>query len=274
MALVLQYLNNMQVYWDKYGAKWFMQNYLQYPYNLTIPDVDRIIKLYLFISDPRTNPWFLMSSPLPTLLICASYVYLVKVAGPKFMENRKPLEFKKLLIFYNAVQVVFSAWLFYELAFCLTKTKNILMCHAQSLMGGWLNHYSYRCQPVDYSDSPMAKRMVNVCWWYYFSKFTEFFDTAQFIGIMVHAFQLLFIDCDYPRAFVWWIGMHAVMFFFLFKDFYNQSYSSRSRQKVRAKSPQPETTEISYKNGSLKNGFSNGHGTGVLRARTVLPAGN
>lgn len=42
---------------------------------------------------------------------------------------------------------------------------------------------------------------------------------------MVHAFQLLFIDCNYPRAFVWWIGMHAVMFFFLFKDFYNQSYS-------------------------------------------------
>lgn len=42
---------------------------------------------------------------------------------------------------------------------------------------------------------------------------------------MVHAFQLLFIECDYPRAFVWWIGMHAVMFFFLFKDFYDQSYS-------------------------------------------------
>lgn len=48
---------------------------------------------------------------------------------------------------------------------------------------------------------------------------------VQFVGIMVHAFQLLFIECDYPRAFVWWIGMHAVMFFFLFKDFYNQSYS-------------------------------------------------
>lgn len=44
---------------------------------------------------------------------------------------------------------------------------------------------------------------------------------------MVHAFQLLFIDCNYPRAFVWWIGMHAVMFFFLFKEFYNQAYSKR-----------------------------------------------
>lgn len=44
---------------------------------------------------------------------------------------------------------------------------------------------------------------------------------------MLHAFQLLFTDCNYPKAFVWWIGMHAVMFFFLFKEFYNQSYSGK-----------------------------------------------
>ncbi|XP_023951452.1 elongation of very long chain fatty acids protein AAEL008004 isoform X2 [Bicyclus anynana] len=309
MALILQYLNDMHIFMDKYG-------------------------------DPRTNPWLLMSSPFPTLIICLSYICLVKFYGPRFMESRKPYELKNLLVIYNFLQVVFSAWLFYE-----------------SLMGGWLNHYSLRCQPVDYSDSPIANRMVNACWWYYFSKFTEFFDTiffvlrkkfdhvstlhvihhgvmpmsvwfgvkftpgghstffgllntfvhiimytyymlaamgphmrpylwwkrylttlqmVQFVGIMVHAFQLLFIDCDYPRAFVWWIGMHAVMFFFLFKDFYNQSYS---KPKVRAKSPQPVTTEIEelkmpYKNGSLKNGFTNGHANGLVRARTVLPAGN
>lgn len=41
---------------------------------------------------------------------------------------------------------------------------------------------------------------------------------------MVHAFQLLFIDCNYPRAFVWWIGMHAVMFLFLFNEFYKSTY--------------------------------------------------
>lgn len=47
---------------------------------------------------------------------------------------------------------------------------------------------------------------------------------AQFIAIMVHAFQLLFIDCDYPKAFVWWIGCHGVLFFGLFSDFYKRSY--------------------------------------------------
>ena len=29
----------------------------------------------------------------------------------------------------------------------------------QCLMGGWLFHYSYKCQPVDYSDNPVAIRV-------------------------------------------------------------------------------------------------------------------
>lgn len=37
---------------------------------------------------------------------------------------------------------------------------------------------------------------------------------VQFVLIMVHAFQLLFIDCNYPRAFVWWIGMCKILICF------------------------------------------------------------
>lgn len=48
---------------------------------------------------------------------------------------------------------------------------------------------------------------------------------------MVHAFQLLFIDCNYPKAFAWWIGMHAVMFYFLFRNFYNEAYKKRKNLK-------------------------------------------
>jgi len=57
---------------------------------------------------------------------------------------------------------------------------------------------------------------------------------------MVHAFQLLFIDCNYPKAFVWWIGMHAVMFFFLFNEFYKAAY--RSRMMVSS----PLSTSLSH----------------------------
>ncbi|XP_061399788.1 elongation of very long chain fatty acids protein AAEL008004 isoform X2 [Musca vetustissima] len=263
MALVMKYINIMNRYMDSHG-------------------------------DPRTKDWPMMSSPFPTLAVCLTYVYLVKVLGPRWMENRKPFRLQNTLIVYNAAQVIFSAWIFYE-----------------CLMGGWWGHYNLNCQPVEYADTPRVNRMVHACWWYYFSKFTEFMDTiffvlrkkesqittlhvihhgcmpmsvwfgvkftpgghstffgllntfvhiimytyymfsamgpkfqkylwwkkylttlqmVQFILIMVHAFQLLFIECNYPKAFVWWIGMHAVMFFFLFNEFYKQAYKGRKSQ--------------------------------------------
>ncbi|XP_076642517.1 very long chain fatty acid elongase AAEL008004 [Halictus rubicundus] len=258
-------------------------------------------------SDPRVNDWAMMSSPFPTLAIVMSYVYFVKVLGPKLMENRKPFDLRRVMIFYNLFQVIFSTWLFHE-----------------SVVSGWGGHYSFRCQPVDYSDNPLAMRMARGCWWYYFSKFTEFFDTiffvlrkkndhistlhvihhgcmpmsvwfgvkftpgghssffgllntfvhivmysyyllaalgpgiqpylwwkryltglqmVQFVLVMVHAFQLLFIDCNYPKAFVWWIGMHAVMFYFLFRNFYVSSYKKkkpRRQQSLKKNDDEPE----------------------------------
>jgi len=56
---------------------------------------------------------------------------------------------------------------------------------------------------------------------------------VQFVIVMIHAFQLLFIDCNYPKAFVWWIGLHAVMFYFLFVDFYKQAYKKKQATTVR-----------------------------------------
>ncbi|XP_034485958.1 elongation of very long chain fatty acids protein AAEL008004 isoform X2 [Drosophila innubila] len=243
-------------------------------------------------SDPRTRDYPLMDSPFPTIAISLTYAYFVKVLGPKLMENRKPFELRKVLIVYNAAQVLFSMWLFYE-----------------SCIGGWLNGYNLRCEPVDYSYSPRAIRTAWGCWWYYFSKFTEFFDTfffvmrkrydqvstlhvihhgimpvsvwwgvkftpgghstffgflntfvhifmyayymlaamgpkvqrylwwkkyltvmqmIQFVLVMVHSFQLFFKnDCNYPIGFAYFIGAHAVMFYFLFSNFYKRAYVRR-----------------------------------------------
>uniref|UniRef100_A0A146LEX3 Elongation of very long chain fatty acids protein n=1 Tax=Lygus hesperus TaxID=30085 RepID=A0A146LEX3_LYGHE len=305
---------------------------------LLLKYIDDIQELFDKNGDPRTRNWPMMSSPFPTLIICLSYVYFVKVAGPRFMENRKPFQLKNVLIAYNLFQVIFSAWLFYE-----------------CLMGGWLHEYSLRCQPVDYSDSPTTIRMVHVCWWYYFSKFTEFMDTiffvlrkkndhvnrlhvihhgimplstwfgvkftpgghstffgmlntfvhivmysyyllaamgpriqpylwwkkyltvlqmVQFILILIHAFQLLFITCDYPRAFVWFIGLHAVMFYFLFKDFYNQAYKGKKSKKTAMANTinfcQPEPPVQAYQQ-PLDQKLINGYVTsGSLRNRVFV----
>lgn len=38
------------------------------------------LSVVLFFADPRTRDWPMMSSPLPTLVICLSYAYIVKVS--------------------------------------------------------------------------------------------------------------------------------------------------------------------------------------------------
>lgn len=283
--------------------------------------------------DPRVDGLFMMSSPFPTLFTCLLYVFIVKVAGPHYMKNRKPIKLRNILVAYNAFQVIFSAWIFYELG-----------------MGGWFKDYSYRCQPVDYSNNPQAIRMVHAAWWYYISKFTEFFDTfffilrckfehvstlhvihhgcmpmsvwfgvkftpgghstffgllnsfvhivmylyymlaamgpqyqryiwwkkyltnlqmVQFVLIFSHAFQLCFTECEYPRAFMWWIGGHAVMFFALFSDFYIKAYFKKSKQrellKANGHSNGFHNNETKYVNGNC-NGVSNGVSNGITHS--------
>ena len=62
--------------------------------------------------DRRVDGWFLMESPLPTIILCASYVYFVKVAGPNYMKDKKPMNIRSFLIVYNLFQIVLSTYIF------------------------------------------------------------------------------------------------------------------------------------------------------------------
>jgi hypothetical protein len=37
---------------------------------------------------------------------------------------------------------------------------------------------------------------------------------------LIHCFQLIFIECDFPVAYCWWIGCHQLLFLYLFIKFY------------------------------------------------------
>lgn len=283
-------------------------------------------------SDPRVADWPMMSSPVPTLALCIFYAYFSKSLAPKLMEKRKPMDLRNFLVVYNLFQTIFSTWIFYEY-----------------LQSGWWGHYSFRCQPVDYSNNPLALRMARTCWWYYISKFTEFFDTlffilrkkyqhvstlhvihhgcmpfsvwmgmkfapgghstffamlnsfvhivmyfyymvaalgpkyqkyiwwkkyltafqmVQFVAIFTHQFQLLFTECDYPKGFMVWIGLHGVMFLFLFSDFYKQAYSKRRLAAARKReadlaalsgAAQYDAVAVNGVNGKLQNGGVGAH---------------
>ncbi|XP_049846919.1 elongation of very long chain fatty acids protein AAEL008004 [Schistocerca gregaria] len=121
---------------------------------------------YVFtdLADPRTNDWFLISSPMPGLTLLGAYLYFVLSAGPRYMRHRKPFELTNVLIFYNFVQVLISTWIFWE-----------------GLDGAWLRHYSWRCEPVDFSNSPQAIRVARGVYIYFLAKLTELLDTVFFV---------------------------------------------------------------------------------------------
>lgn len=75
-----------------------------------------------------------MSSPFPTLLICAAYIYFVKSLGPRLMKNRAPFELRKTIIAYNLVQVVFSIWIVYKVSIqSLANQLSLAKCHVFSV---------------------------------------------------------------------------------------------------------------------------------------------
>lgn len=73
----------------------------------------------------------------------------------------------------------------------------------------------------------------------------DYFIQVQFVLIMSHQFQLLFTECDYPRSFMIWIGLHGVLFLGLFSDFYKSKYTSKSERS---------SARVHQQNGKSNNG--------------------
>ncbi|XP_076439832.1 very long chain fatty acid elongase 4-like [Babylonia areolata] len=143
--------------------------------------------------DPRVENWLLMKSPVPSLVICILYLVAV-TAGPKVMNGFRPLKIKWILIPYNFALVGLSGYMFYEF-----------------LVTSILSNYSYYCQPVDYSTSPLAVRMASVCWWFFFSKVIELMDTVFFICRKKNE-QVTFLHVYHHCSMIvnWWLGVKYI----------------------------------------------------------------
>ncbi|XP_061474655.1 elongation of very long chain fatty acids protein 7 isoform X2 [Rhineura floridana] len=142
-------------------------------------------------ADPRVDGYPLMSSPFPQTFIIVAYIYFVTHLGPKLMDNRKPFDLRQIMVFYNFGVVALSIYMTYEF-----------------LMSGWATGYSFRCDIVDYSRSPMALRMVRACYMYYFSKFIELLDTLFFVLRKKNG-QVTFLHVFHHSImpWTWWFGV-------------------------------------------------------------------
>ena len=78
--------------------------------------------------DKRMDGYPLMSSPVPTFVICCGFVIFVTVIGPIYMKHRSPLNVKSFLIFYNLCQVILSLYLFIQVyVILIVNMSNISM---------------------------------------------------------------------------------------------------------------------------------------------------
>nr|XP_039255418.1 elongation of very long chain fatty acids protein 4-like [Styela clava] len=159
--------------------------------------MDRILEVYKDAiydkADQRTESWFLVSSPWPPVIICISYI-LVCANCDKIMKNFQAMSLRPILVAYNFGLVILSVYMVYE--FLVT-----------SILSG----YSVICQPVDYSDNPLAIRMAKVCWWYFFSKYIELADTVFFI-LRKKFNQVSFLHVYHHATMLinWWLAIKYV----------------------------------------------------------------
>jgi len=116
--------------------------------------------------DPRTKGWFLVGNTGALVALLASYVYFVKVVGPRFMKNRAPFEnLKPLIRAYNLGMILVNAYL---LQYLLSRT--------------YLRDYSWYCQGIDYSNrDPATMEVLSMLYYYTFVRIIDFLDTIFFV---------------------------------------------------------------------------------------------
>merc|ERR1712110_11542 len=144
---------------------------------------------YVFtdLRDPRVDDWFLMSSVWPNVGLCALYYYIIRIWGPRFMKDREPYNIQTLITAYNLFQTLFSLWIWYKATrFWLT------------------GKYNWLCQPVDFSYTQDGFDVADMTWWYFFSKYVDFFNSS--CGSSLHNAIYLMVW----NSVCWWRPHHLL----------------------------------------------------------------
>ncbi|XP_069697688.1 very long chain fatty acid elongase 7-like isoform X2 [Periplaneta americana] len=105
-----------------------------------------------------------MGSPWKVITIVILYLYFVEHLGPRLMKKRPPFNVEPIIKVYNLAQIFICAHIIYR-------------SHAL----GWLKTHSWYCQPIDYSNRPMALQIAGTVHMYVVLKFIDLVDTIFFV---------------------------------------------------------------------------------------------
>ncbi|CAN7949156.1 unnamed protein product, partial [Ixodes pacificus] len=117
--------------------------------------------------DPRTKGWMLVGNQTFLFTLITGYVYLVKIAGPRFMKGRQPYEgLKPFILLHNLFMVVANAHF----------AINFL---SRSYLGGG---YSIVCQGIDFeARDKVTMEYLELCWWSRWVRMADLLDTIFFV---------------------------------------------------------------------------------------------
>lgn len=114
-------------------------------------------------------------------------------------------------------------------------------CGGHASFMSMLNSFVHVVMYTYYMIAAMGPEYKKYIWW---KKHLTKLQLVQFVAIIAHEFQLLFYDdCDFPWQYPIYIGIHVIIFFFLFGHFYVKEYLHK-KQKAEPKK--------SDKNGHMK----------------------
>lgn len=142
-------------------------------------------------ADPRTKDWFMLfGNPIPVWIITGLYLVFVLYAGPRFMHNRKPYNFKYFMVVYNIGLVIMSIYMFTEIILSTTAAG-----------------YQWMCSPYNENTwkNPKEMRVANVLWVYAISKLIELMDTVLMI-LRKKQSQVTFLHVFHHATMlnIWW----------------------------------------------------------------------
>ncbi|KAF7279817.1 hypothetical protein GWI33_006700 [Rhynchophorus ferrugineus] len=114
------------------------------------------------LADPRTDDYFLMSSPIPVIIIVGLWLKFIFHWGPAYMKDRPPYDLKYIMIFYNVFQIFANGFITY---LAWTARKEV----------------DWECTPVDYSSSYWGQLFLWSSHKYFMLKIADLLDTIFFV---------------------------------------------------------------------------------------------
>lgn len=142
--------------------------------------------------DKRVQGMLLLDNYPPTFALTVMYLLIVWL-GPKYMKDRQPYSCRGLMLLYNLGITLLSFYMCYELFTTV-----------------WHGGYNFFCQDT-HSAPEVDNKVINVLWWYYFSKLLEFMDTFFFILRKNH-YQITFLHIYHHASMlnIWWFVMNWI----------------------------------------------------------------